>query len=86
MIFKTFRGVEVPPLTAQTYMGSASIAVLITNTMKTSLSVVQSRVKLEPRHLPEVAAGGDRADFTGEQSPGDDDLVGVPVLLRGGIV
>ena len=49
-------------------------------TMKTCFRVIQSRVKREPRHFPEFVAGWDRADFTGEQSPGGDHLVGKPVL------
>ena len=90
MILDILEWVEVPPFTSQTpdAMGwsHSSIAVFKTKTVKTSFRIVQARVKLEPRHLPEIAGSRDCTDFTGEQRPGDEELVTVPVLLRLGFV
>ena len=63
MILKALEGEEVPPFTAQTpdtmVSRDFSIAIFVTKTVKTGFRVIQSRVKLKTRHLPEVAAGGD---------------------------
>ena len=73
---------EMPPFAAHTLhsLHTSLAALFVTKAMKTSSRILHSRVKLYARQLPEVAAGGDCADFTGEQSPGDDQLVSVPVL------
>ena len=65
MTLEILIGEEMPPFTAHSpdaLLGCAFTplgAVFITKTMKTGFGVVQSRVKLDPWHLPEVAAGGD---------------------------
>ena len=51
---------EMPPFTAHppNALHPFLVTTFVTKTMKTGVGIVQSRVKLYPRHLPEVAAGG----------------------------
>ena len=79
---------EMPPFAAHTLhsLHTSLAALFVTKAMKTSSRILHSRVKLYARQLPEVAVGWDCADFPGEQGPGDDQLVSVPILLWVGSV
>ena len=79
---------EMPPFAAHTpdALVPSFGAAFVTKAMKTCFRVIQSWIILYPRHLPEFAACGNCADFTGEQGPGDDQLVNEPVLVLVGFV